>query len=89
MPLCRLSRTEGERSGKRKRYHAEHAEPEASLHEQGLAGPVSTAIAAPVSHARVAPEATDQVISPSKRAKRVSTQVHMLLACLALMQPST
>ena len=88
MLACRSSRREGERSAKRKRHHAEHAEPEASSHEPGITGPVSTARVAPVSDARVTLEATDEVVSPSKRAKRVPVQVNILLACLALMQSS-
>ena len=80
----RSSRREGERSGKRKRHHAEHAEPEASLHEPASAGPASIAGAAPVSDAKVALEATDEVISPSKRVKHVPVQVKNCLPVLRL-----
>lgn len=53
-----------------------------------MTGPVSTAHAAPVNDARVTLEVTDEVVSPSKRAKRVPVQVNILLVCLALMQSS-
>lgn len=79
LPPCRSSRREGERSGKRKRHHAEHAEPEASLHEPTSAGPVSIGGVAPASDARVTLEATDEVISPSKR---VPLQVNNCLPVL-------
>ena len=58
---CR-SRKQGERSSKRKRHHAEHAEPAASQHV-----PVR---ATPVTDARVKLEAADEVVSPSKRIKK-------------------
>ena len=60
--LCHRSRRDGERSSKRKRHHAEHAEPAASQHVP--AGPV------PASDARVKLEAADEVVSPSKRVKK-------------------
>jgi len=60
--LCHRSRRDGERSSKRKRHHAEHAEPAASQHAP--AGPV------PASDARLKLEAADEVVSPSKRVKK-------------------
>lgn len=60
--LCHRSRRDGDRSSKRKRHHAEHAEPAASQHVP--AGPV------PASDARLKLEAADEVVSPSKRVKK-------------------
>ncbi len=60
--LCHRSRRDGERSSKRKRHHAEHAEPAASQHAP--AGPL------PASDARLKLEAADEVVSPSKRVKK-------------------
>ncbi len=60
--LCHRSRRDGERSSKRKRHHAEHAEPAASQHVP--AGPV------PASDAKLKLEAADEVVSPSKRVKK-------------------
>lgn len=74
---CRSSRRDGERSGKRKRHHAEHAEhAEAALPE-----PASSV---PVTDPRLDLEATAEVVSPSKRVKHVQVQARVSLACLAL-----
>ncbi|KAL0036205.1 hypothetical protein WJX79_007926 [Trebouxia sp. C0005] len=56
------SRGDGERSSKRKRHHAEHAEPAASQHVP--AGSV------PASDAKLKLEAADEAVSPSKRVKK-------------------
>lgn len=63
---CVRSRREGERSSKRKRHHAEHAEPAAPQHVP--------AQAVPASDAGVKLEA-DQVVSPGKRIKKESAAV--------------
>ena len=60
--LCHRSRRDGDRSSKRKRHHAEHAEPAASQHVP--AGPV------PASDARLKLDAADEVVSPSKRVRK-------------------
>lgn len=60
--LCHRSRGDGERSSKRKRHHAEHAEPAASQHVP--AGSV------PASDAKLKLEAADEAVSPSKRVKK-------------------
>lgn len=77
---CRSSRREGERSGKRKRHHAEHAEQEVLLREPATAVLVSNAVTAPVSDARVTLEASEEVASLSKRARHVPVQVNILLS---------
>ena len=74
--LSHRSRRDSERSSKRKRHHAEHAEPAVAQRE--LVRAVS------VSGARVKLEGGDEVVSPSRRVRkeRAAAPVQASLCCL-------